>query len=82
VYSTSSTTKTGRLDIAEIWLKVAFNIQVEIKDTIDRARSASCLSIRHENDSEGPLKHYDISDDFNFDFVSFPFIHSCIPGTY
>ena len=59
-----------------------YPIQVEIKDTIDRARSASCLSIRHENDSEGPLKHYDISDDFNFDFVSFPFIHSCIPGTY
>jgi hypothetical protein len=39
-----------------------YPIQVEIKDTIDTARSASCLSIRHENDSEGPLKHYDISD--------------------
>jgi hypothetical protein len=43
---------------------------VEVKDTIDRARYASCLSIRHENDSEGPLKHYDKSDDFNYDFVT------------
>jgi hypothetical protein len=49
--SASSTTKTGRLDIAEI-------------------------------DSEGPLRHYHKSDDFNYDFVSFPFIHSSIPGTY
>ena len=59
-----------------------YPIQVEIKDTIDTARSASCLSIRLENDSEGPLKHYDKSDDFNYDFVSFPFIHSSISGTY
>jgi hypothetical protein len=59
-----------------------YPIQFEIKDTIDTARYASCLSIHHENDSEGSLKHYDISDDFNFDFVSFTFIHSCIPGTY
>jgi len=43
---------------------------------------ASCLSIHLGNDSGGPLKHYDKRDDFNFDFVNFPFISSSIPGAY
>ena len=57
-----------------------YPIELEIKDTIDTARRASCLNIRL--DSEGPLIHYDKSDDFNFDFVGFPFINSSIQGAY
>jgi len=60
----SSTTKTGRHDIAEILLKVALkhqkskiiSIELEIKDTTDTDRSASYLDLHLEIDSEGRLR--------------------------
>jgi hypothetical protein len=51
-------------------------------DTIDRARSASWLSLHLEIDSNAPLRtrHYDNSDDINFLVVNFPFVCKSIPG--
>jgi hypothetical protein len=56
--------------ITPVFVDRIYPIKVEIKDTTDTARSASCLNISLENDSEGPLKHYDKCNDFSFDFVS------------
>jgi hypothetical protein len=57
-----------------------FPIELEIKDTTDTDRSASCVDLHLEIDSEGRLrtKHYDKRDDFNFPIVNFPFIYSNI----
>ena len=54
-----------------------YPIELGIKDTTDTDRSASCLDLHLEIDSEGRLrtKHYDKGDDFNFPIVNFPFIH-------
>jgi hypothetical protein len=50
-------------------------IELEIKDTIDTARSASFLDIHIEIDSEGRLrtKLYDKREYFNFPMVNFLF---------
>ena len=54
-----------------------YRIELEIKDTTDTDRSASCLDLQLEIDSEGRLrtKLYDKRDDFNFPIVNFPFIY-------
>jgi hypothetical protein len=54
-----------------------YPIELEIKDTTDRDRSASYLDLHLDNDSEGRLrtKLYD-----NFPIVNFPFIYSNIPA--
>jgi hypothetical protein len=51
-------------------------IELEIKDTTDTDRSASCLDLHIEIDDEGRLrtKLYDKRDYFNFLIVIFPFI--------
>ena len=45
-----------------------YPIEIEIKDTTDTARSASCidLHIRSDNEGKGRAKLYDKRDDFNF----------------
>ena len=57
-------------------------IDLETKDTIDTDRSASCLDLHLEIDSERRLrtKRYDKRDDFNFPIVNFPFICNNIPA--
>ena len=57
-------------------------IDLETKDTIDTDRSASCLDLHIEIDSEGWLrtKIYDKRDYFNVPIVNFPFICSNIPA--
>jgi hypothetical protein len=59
-----------------------YRIELEIKDTTDTDRSASCLDLQLEIDSEGRLrtKLYDKRDDFNFPIVNFPFRCSNIPA--
>jgi hypothetical protein len=59
-----------------------YPIELEIKDTTDTERSASCRDIHLEVDSEGRLRTelYDKRDDFNFPIVNFPFICSNIPA--
>ena len=53
-----------------------------MKDTTDTDRSASCIDLHLEIDSEGRLrtKLYDKRDDFNFPILNFPFICSNIPA--
>jgi hypothetical protein len=57
-------------------------IDLETKDTIDTDRSASCLDLHLEIDSERRLrtKRYDKRDDFNFPIVNFPFVCNNIPA--
>ena len=57
-----------------------YHIELEIKDTTDTDRSASCVDIHLEIDSEGRLrtKLYDQRDDLNFPVENFPFICSNI----
>ena len=57
-----------------------FLIDLEIKNTTDKAMSVSYLDLYIEIDSEGRLrkKHYDKRDDFNFPSVNFPIICSDI----
>ena len=59
-----------------------YSIYLEIKDTTYTDRSASCLDLHLEIDSEGRLRtqHYDKRDDFNFPIVKFSFICSNIPA--
>ena len=59
-----------------------YPIELEIKDTTDTDRSASCLDLHLEIDSEWRLRtqHYDKRDDFNILIVNFPFICSNIPA--
>jgi hypothetical protein len=59
-----------------------YPIELEIKDTTDTDRSASCLDLQLEIDSEGRLRTqlYDKRDDFNILIVNFPFICSNIPA--
>jgi hypothetical protein len=59
-----------------------YPIELEIKDTTDTDRSASCLDLHLEIDSEGRLRTqlYDKRDDFNILIVNFPFICSNIPA--
>ena len=59
-----------------------YPVELEIKNTPDTDRSASCLDLHLESDTEGRLrtKTYDKRDDFNFPFVNFPFICSNIPA--
>ena len=59
-----------------------YPIELEIKDTTDTDRSASCVDLYLEIDSECRLrtKHYNKRDDFNFSIVNFPFICSNIPA--
>ena len=59
-----------------------YPIELEIKDTTDTDRSASCLDLHFEIDSEGRLrtKLYDKRDDFNLSIVNFPLICSNIPA--
>jgi hypothetical protein len=59
-----------------------YPIELEIKDTTDTDRSASCLDLHLEIDSEGLLRTqlYDKRDDFNILIVNFPFICSNIPA--
>jgi hypothetical protein len=58
-----------------------YPIELEIKDTTDTDRSASCVDLHLEIDSEGQLrtKHYDKRDDFNFFIVNIPCICNNIP---
>jgi hypothetical protein len=58
-----------------------YPIEFEIKDTTDTDRSASCVDLHLEIDSEGRLrtKRYDKRDDFDFPIVNFPFICSNVP---
>jgi len=60
-----------------------YHIEVGIKDTTDTDRSASCLDLHLEIDSEGRLrtKLHDKSDDFKFPIVNFLFICRNIPTT-
>jgi hypothetical protein len=57
-----------------------FLIDLEIKNTTDKAMSVSYLDLYLEIDSEGRLrkKHYDKRDDFNFPIMNFPFLCSNI----
>ena len=55
-----------------------YPIELEIKDTIDAARSASYLDPRYENRIRTKL--YDKRDDFNIPIVNFPLICSNIPA--
>ena len=59
-----------------------YPIELEIKDTTDRDRSASYLHIHLEIESDEWLrtKLYDKRDDFNVPIVNFPFIYSNIPA--
>jgi hypothetical protein len=59
-----------------------YPIELEIKDTTDTDRSASCLDLHLEIDSEGRLRTqlYDKRDDFNILIVNCPFICSNIPA--
>jgi hypothetical protein len=59
-----------------------YPIELEIKDTTDTDRSASCVDLHLEIDNEVRLrtKHYNKRDDFNFPIVNFPFICSNIPA--
>jgi hypothetical protein len=55
-----------------------YPIELEIKDTTDSDRSASCIDLHLEIDSEGRLRtklYY-----FNFPILNFPFICSNIPA--
>ena len=58
------------------------SIELEIKDTMETAKSASYLDLHLEIDSEGRLKTklYDKRDDFNFSIVNFPFLCDNIPA--
>jgi hypothetical protein len=60
----------------------SYPINLEIKDTTDKGRSALHLDLRLEIDSEWRLrtKLYDKRDDFNFPIMNFPFIYSNIPA--
>ena len=60
-----------------------YPIELEIKDTTDTDRSASCVDLHLEIDSENGLrtKLYDKRDDLNFSIVIFPFIYSNIPAS-
>ena len=51
-----------------------YRIQLEIKNTIDTARSASCLDLHLEKDSEACsiTKLYDKRDDFSIPIMNFP----------
>ena len=58
------------------WFSDRFSsIEIEIRDTTDTARSASCLDIHLKIGSKGQLrrKHYDKRDDLKLT-VNFPFI--------
>jgi hypothetical protein len=59
-----------------------YPIELEIKDTTDTDRSASCLDLHLEIDSVGRLRTalYDKRDDFNVPIVNFQFICSNIPA--
>ena len=59
-----------------------YPIELEINDTTDTARSASCLDLHPQIDNEGWLrtKLYDKRDDLKFPIVNFPFICSNIPA--
>ena len=59
-----------------------YPIELELKDTTDTDRSASCLDLHIEIDDEGRLrtKLYNKRDYFNFLIVIFPFICSNIPA--
>ena len=59
-----------------------YPIELEIKDTIDTARSVSYLNLHIEIDSEGQLKTklYDKRDDFNFPSSNLTSICSNIPA--
>ena len=51
------------------------------EDTTDTSRSASCLNLHLEIDSEGRLRtQFYYKDYFNFPMVNFPFICSNIPA--
>jgi hypothetical protein len=56
--------------------------KLEINDTTGAARSASCLDLHFEIDSEDRFrkKLYDKRDDFKFPIVNFSFICSNIPA--
>jgi hypothetical protein len=58
------------------------DFELEIKDTTDTDRSASCLDLHLEIDSVGRLRValYDKRDDFNVPIVNFQFICSNIPA--
>jgi hypothetical protein len=51
-----------------------YRIQLEIKNTIDTSRSASCLDLHLEKDSEACsiTKLYDKRDDFSIPIMNFP----------
>ena len=59
-----------------------YPIELEIKDTTDTDRSASCFDLHLEIDSVGRLRTalYDKRDDFNVPIVNFQFICSNIPA--
>ena len=59
-----------------------YPIELEIKDTTDTDRSASCFDLLLEIDSEGWLRTnlFDKRDNFNFPIGNFPFICSNIPA--
>jgi hypothetical protein len=61
-----------------------YPVELEIKDTTDTDRSASCVDIHLEIDSKGRLrtKLYDKRDDFNFPIVNFPLICSNIAAAH
>ena len=58
-----------------------YPIELEIKDTTDKDRSASYLDLHLEIDSDELLRatFYDKRDYFNFPIVNFPFVYSKIP---
>ena len=59
-----------------------YHIELEIKDTTDTDRSASCFDLYLNIDNEGRLRTnlYDKRGDFNFPIVNFPFMCSNIPA--
>ena len=64
------------------YVDLIYPIELEIKDTTEKERSASYLDLHLEIDSKGGLrtKLYDKRDDFDFPIVNFPFMSSNIPA--
>jgi hypothetical protein len=64
-------------------LPLIYPPELEVKETTDRALSASFLDLYLEFDDSGQLstKTYDKRDDFNFKIINFPNMCSNIPAT-
>ena len=72
------------LNLIKIYISIAiYPPELEVKETIDTASSASFLDLYLEFDDSGQLsiKIYDKRDDFNFKIINFPNMCSNIPAS-